>query len=73
MKEKVNENLSKKERKEMDKLKKEKDRLEMQAMVLRIQERDKEQKDGKSKVADSVVESHLNVDVNDSQVQELIP
>lgn len=73
MKEKVNENLSKKERKEMDKLKKEKDRLEMQAMVLRIQERDKEQKDGKSKVVDSVAESHLNVDVNDSQVQELIP
>ena len=36
--------MSKEDRKEIERLKKEKDKLEMQAMVLRMQERDKEKR-----------------------------
>ena len=37
-------NMSKKDKKEMDKLMKEKDKLEMQALAARIQERDTQKK-----------------------------
>ena len=42
----MRENLSKAEKAEMDKLVKEKDKLAMQAMVLRMQEKDVVKKEG---------------------------
>ena len=49
---KASENMSKKDKKQMDKIMKEKDKLEMQAMVIRMQERDQKNKDKPHTVID---------------------
>ena len=66
--------MSKEDRKKMEKLEKERDRLEMQAMVVRMQERDRERKEAsKGKAADSVVENQQRVDLGDGSIRELVP
>jgi len=59
-------NLGKAEQKEIDKLMKEKDRLEMKAMVLRMQERDKAS-------TKNIVSGNSKSEMTDDQIQKLIP